>query len=92
MRYGDNDTALYYDELTTTDSYTSELFKQGWQNRIEVLERRLERYKTFDNVITQCLQDRGFLTYDEYDAFCSWLYHSSIEPEDIPIKIFGRQS
>lgn len=91
MRYGNNDTALYYDELTT-DSYTSELFKQGWQNEMKYYQKSYERYRDFDNAITQLLEDREFITYDEYMACCSFLYHTSLEPDDIFDKVFRRQS
>lgn len=91
MKYDDNDFNLYYDELTTTNSYTSELFKYGWQNEIKDLERKLERYKYFDNAITQRLEDRGFITYEEYECLCDWLYNSTVEPDKILIAVFGRQ-
>jgi hypothetical protein len=91
MKHDDNDTNLYYDELTA-NSFTSELFKYGWQNKMEYYEKSYERYRIFDNAITQLLEDRGFITYDEYMACCSYLNHTSLEPDEILITVFRRQS
>lgn len=77
---------LIYSDLVDRNTFTSKVMSKH-QEKIQALENKLEKLKTFDIAFTNYLQVKKEIDYETYNCIVAWFEHSDLTVSEIFQKI-----
>lgn len=73
---------LIYSDLVDRNTFTSKVMSKH-QEKIQALENKLEKLKTFDIAFTNYLQVKKEVDYETYNCIVAWFEHSDLTVSEI---------
>ena len=80
-----DELTLRYAEGSFTDTYTYQRMKE-LKDKVERLEKQLERAKDIDITLHRWLQDHKEMTDEQFRCYMAWCEHSNLSPNEIMYK------
>ena len=80
-----DELTLRYADGCFTDTYTYQRMKE-LKDKVEMLEKQLERAKLIDITFHRWLQDHKEMTDEQFRCYMAWCEHSNLSPNEIMYK------